>query len=103
MTPVNQLRKISVEQSQKQSSNMGTVSIGIGHDNYLVIAEFCQIKFFRDCGTHSDNKGSDLLVSQHFIDASFFNVKNFASQGKDSLSSSIAALLGTIVNEYAAC
>ena len=44
------LLHIAVEEGQKKSPDMGSVNVGIGHNNYLVVSELCYIKILRNTG-----------------------------------------------------
>ena len=52
----NERLHVPVEEGKQQRTDMGTVHIGIGHDDDLVIPEFFDVEIFSDtaaeCGNH---------------------------------------------------
>ena len=73
---------------------MGAVHIGVGHDHYLVIAQFGKIEVFINARPHSADNRADLFVSQNPVEPCFLHIENLAAQGQDGLDPPIPALLG---------
>jgi len=73
---------------------MRTVDIGIGHDDYLVIAELRYVEIFTDPGAQRRDNRFEFVVVDHFIDPRLFDVEHFAPQRKDGLPLRIAAFFG---------
>ena len=81
---------------------MRAVHIGIGHDDDAVVAKFFQIEFFfADGGAQRGNQGGHFLAGEHFFEAGFFHVENFALQRQDSLEFAVAALFGRAAGRVA--
>ena len=57
MTTLNQLWHLTEKESQKQSANMATIHIRIGHDDNFMVANFVRIVFVRsNACTQSGNQ-----------------------------------------------
>src|SRR3989344_2734228 len=102
MSAGDDLREIAVEKSQKQSTDVGAVHVGVGHDDYLVVSKLGQIKLFGDGCTHGDNESSYLLRRQHFVQPSFFYIENLSSKREDCLGVPVSCLLRAIMDKYSA-
>ena len=78
---------------------MGTIHIGIRHDDDLVIAQPGNIKIIAvtlgksaaECVDH----GLDLCICQDLIDAGFLHIQNLTSDRQDRLIHTISRCLGT--------
>ena len=53
---------------------MGSVHIGIGHDNDLVVAQLCDIEIFMDSGSEGGDHGLDLGVAVDAVHSGLFHV-----------------------------
>ena len=73
---------------------MRTIHIGIGHDNDLVVTQFCNIEVFMDTRSESSDHGFDLGISIDFIQSRFLHVQNFSTQWKDCLCRTASCGLG---------
>ena len=73
---------------------MRTIHIGIGHDNDLVVTQFCDIEVFMDTRSESSDHGFDLGISIDFIQSRFLHVQNFSTQWKDCLCRTASCGLG---------
>ena len=72
---------------------MGSVHIGIGHDNDAMITELVDIELIRaDTGTQCRNQGRDLLGRKHFLVSGFFDVQHLAAQRQDRLEFAVSSL-----------
>ena len=61
---------------------MGSVDIGVGHDDDLVISNIAYIVlFFTHTGAQGGNDVLDLFTTQNFIEPRLFNVQYLAFQG----------------------
>ena len=54
---------IAVEERQKQSADVRTVDIGIGHDDDAAVTELIQIEFFADARAERRNDRHELIVA----------------------------------------
>src|ERR1051325_11341048 len=88
---------------------MGTVDVGVGHDNDSAITQLRHIEaaFFlfaipiaavftrlADTGADGGDHRLDLGVLEKLIFPGFFNIDELAANGKDRLVTAIASLLG---------
>ena len=64
---------------------MSTIHIGIGHNDDLVITQFCNIKILMDTGSESSDHGFDLGISINLIQSCFLYVQDFSTQRKNCL------------------
>ncbi|SHZ81492.1 Uncharacterised protein [Mycobacteroides abscessus subsp. abscessus] len=58
---------------------MGSIDIGICHDNQFLIASFANIELSAKSCSHSCEKTANLLISKDFIHSCLFNVKDFTT------------------------
>ena len=73
---------------------MGTVHVGIGHDDDLVIPQLADIKvisisFGKSAAKCIDHR-LDLCIRQHFIDTCFFHVQDLTTDWKDCLEHTVS-------------
>ncbi|OPY78127.1 MAG: hypothetical protein A4E70_02447 [Syntrophus sp. PtaU1.Bin005] len=74
---------------------MGTVHIGIGHDDDLVVADPADVVILLpDPRPQGRNHGLDFLVLKHLVEAGLLHIQDFSPQGQDSLVAAITPLLG---------
>ena len=59
---------------------MGTIYIGICHDDYLVITQLCYIKILMDSCSECCNHGSDFCIVIYTVKSCLFNIQYLASQ-----------------------
>ena len=73
---------------------MGTVLVSIGKDDDFAVFEVVQGKAFINAGPQGSNEAAEFLIGEDLIQMLLFNVQGFAAEGKDSLETTIPALLG---------
>ena len=80
MPGVDNCAHLSKEEGEQQRSNMGTVDIGVGHDDDFVIARFVRVEFFApDAAANRGDQGADFGRGQHAVKACSFHVQNLAT------------------------
>ena len=98
MSLIDKLRHKTVEQCQKQSRDMCTIHICIGHDHDLVIAKLGNIKIvsvsFGKTTAECIDHGLDLCVSQHFINGGLLYIKDLTADRKNCLIVTVSGCLG---------
>ena len=98
MALIDQLRHKAIKEGQKQSVNMGSVNIGIRHDNNLVIAKFFDVEVIAKALGKSAAEGIDhsldLRVCQNLVDGSLLHIQDLAPDGHDGLIKTISRHLG---------
>ena len=67
------------------------VDIGIGHQDDLVVAKFCDIEIIMDTCTKGCDEGLDFIVLKYSIDARLLNIEDLSANRKDSLITRVAA------------
>ena len=88
------LGHVTVEEGQQERADVGTVDIGIRHDDDLVVADLGDVEILGDAGAQCYDQHGDLIRRQHLVDAGALDIENLASQGKHSLVGAVASLLG---------
>ena len=74
---------------------MGTIDIGIGHDDDAVITQFVWVELLpTDTTTQGRYQGTDLGRRQHLVEPGLLHVQYLALQRQDSLGAPVPALLG---------
>ena len=98
MSLIDKLRHKTVKQGQKQSRDMSTVHIRIGHDHDLVIAKLRDIKIisvsFRKTATKSIDHSLDLCVGQHLVNGGLLYIEDLTPDRKDCLIVTVSGCLG---------
>ena len=73
---------------------MGSVHVGVRHDDDLVVPQLCRVEVVPHPGAEGLDHGADLLVGQHLVEARFLDVEDLAPERKDRLERPVPALLG---------
>ena len=98
MSLIDKLRHKTVKQGQKQSRDMSTIHIRIGHDHDLVITKLRDIKIISVAFGKTAAKGIDhsldLCVGQHLVDGSLLYVEDLTADRKDRLIVTVSGCLG---------
>ena len=81
----DQLRHEAVEEGQQKRRDMGSVDIGIGHDDNPVIAKLCDIKILMDSAAKCCNHRLDLGIAQDTVQPCLLDVEDLSSERKDGL------------------
>ena len=84
---------MAIEEGQQQRPYMASVNIGIGHADYLVIAELAFVEFGIHACAESGYHALYLGVAQYLIQPGLFNIQYLASQRQDGLEMPVPALL----------
>ena len=86
---------MAVEEGQEQRPDMGSIHIGIRHDDDAMIAEFLDIVvFFADARAQCRDENPDLFVGQHLIETSLLDIEDLSLNRQDRLDRAIPALFG---------
>src|SRR3989441_12738267 len=67
-------------------------SIGVGHDDDLVIAGLVESEVLAHAGPDRRDHGPDLLVGEDLVDPGLLDVEDLAAQRQDRLEAAVAAL-----------
>ena len=99
MPLIDQLGHKAVKQGQEQGRNMGSVHVGIRHDDDLIVAELCDIKIIAvslgKTAAEGIDHGLDLGIGKDLVNAGLFHVQDLAADGQDGLKHTVAGHLGT--------
>ena len=95
ITPFHQLPHLTEEEGQQQGPDVGTVHIGIRHDDHLMVSQFADIIItLANTGTEGGNDHFDLFILQHLVETGFLHIKHFSTQRQDGLIFPVSALFG---------
>ena len=72
---------------------MGSIDVGIGHDDDLVIAQFRQIEIVADAGPQCGDQGADFDRRQHLIEPRPLDIQDLTLERQNRLILAVAALL----------
>ena len=73
---------------------MGTVHVGIRHDDDLAVTQLRQIKFIPDAAAQSGDDRHQLVVAVDLVQPGLFHVEHLAPQGEDRLEFAVPPALG---------
>ena len=74
---------------------MGTVHVGVRHDNDGVVTQLVRIEFaLADTATKGSNQRAYFGAGQHLVEACLFHIQDLTFQRQNGLGTAIAALLG---------
>ena len=81
---------VAEEESEDKGRYMAAVHIGIGHDYYLVVAQFFHIQGLAvvgraDCYSQGRIDVADFLAFESAVLHGFFHVQDFTAKGQDGL------------------
>jgi hypothetical protein len=82
------------EEGEQQGADVGTVHVGIGHDDDLVIAQLVQVEVVPDARAQSGDDRGQLIVAVYLVRPGLLHVKHLAPQGEDGLETAVPALGG---------
>ena len=85
---------IAEEEGQKKRPYMTAVNIGIGHDDYLVIAELVHVELVPYPRAQRENERVELVVAVYLVGARLLHVQHFAPHGQYRLEAAVAPLNG---------
>ena len=57
---------------------MGTVHVGISHDDNLVVADFIKVKVLADAGTERCDNRLEFLIAEYLIESGLFDVQHLS-------------------------
>src|SRR5690606_30900363 len=92
---VDDLWKVPVEERQQQSTDVGTVDVGVRHDDDTVVAELVDVVGVADTRSEGRDQRDDLLAREHLVKTSFLDVEDLAAERENGLRRTIATLLRT--------
>ena len=99
---LDELGHVAEEKGEQQGADVRAVHVGVGHENDFAVADLGGVEvLFADAAAERGDHGADFLVAEHLVVAGFFDVEDFALEGKDGLEFAIAALLGGAAGAFA--
>ena len=101
MSLLNDARHIAIEKRHNERVDVRAIDIGIGHDDYLVVAELVSIGLkviLAVIHTKADTDGLDdihhRLCLEHTMALHLLHIQDLTTKRQNSLGVSVAALLG---------
>ena len=97
---LNHLREVAEEERHNQRVDVRTIDVGIGHDDYLLVAQLIYISFFAVLSVYTETDAQRLddivyfVTLECFVPHGFFHIQNLTAQRQNSLESTVTALLG---------
>ena len=73
---------------------MGSVHIGIGHDNDFMITQFVDVEFTADPRAQRHDQGIELIVAVNFVSPCLFHIEHLTPHGQNRLESGVPPLNG---------
>src|SRR3546814_2133311 len=61
MPVLDDLGHLAIEEGEQQRADVRAVDVGVGHDDDLVIAQFCKVEFVADAGAERLDQRADFL------------------------------------------
>ena len=95
----DQVRHLTIKEGQEQSSDVGAVDVGVGHDDDAVVAQFVGVEVvaahaLADTRAERGDQRQDLVAGQQLLVTRTLDIQDLAAQRQDRLELAIAALLG---------
>jgi hypothetical protein len=85
---------LPVEEREQQRAYVGSIDVRICHDNDAMISQLIHVEVIApDAAPQRRYQSADFGGCQHFVEAGFFDVEDFALERQDGLSAPISALL----------
>ncbi len=93
-------RHETIEECHNQCVDVGTIDVGIGHDDDLVVTQFLGVRLLAVLAVHAEAHADALddvhhrLSFEYLVPLYFLHVQNLTAQRQDGLVEAVAALLG---------
>ena len=65
---------LAVEEGQEQGADVGSIDIGIGHNDNLMIAQLIDIEIITDISSQGGDHRLNNIVIEHLIQTGFFYI-----------------------------
>ena len=85
---------MAVKESDIETFDMGSVHIGIGHDDDFVVAQFIQIELLPYSGTDSHNQTFEFIRFDDLVYPGSFSIEDFAEERENRLEFAVTAVFG---------
>ena len=86
-------RQVIVKEGQQQRCDVGSIHVGIGHNDHLVVTQLGNIDLLARPGAKSNDDVLDFFALVHVGQLGPVGVQNFAAQGQNGLGGPVAGLL----------
>src|SRR5439155_12143845 len=87
---------------EQQRANVGSVHIGVGHEDNLVVTELIRIEFLTSAtGAERRNQRRDRFAREHLVKSRALDIQDLAAQREDRLVVAVARLLGAAAGAVA--
>ena len=85
---------IAEEEGQQQRPDVAAVDIGIGHDDYLVVTQLCEVEVLAQSGAEGGYDGVEFVVAVYLLLADLLDVEHLAPEREYGLEAAVAAAGG---------
>src|SRR5215211_7660175 len=90
---LDQVSHVAIQKRQHQRSNMTSVHISVGHNNYLVVPRLLEIEALPHTGTYRAYQGLYFGVGEDLVDVGLLYVEDLAAQRQYGLEVSVPSAL----------
>ena len=99
VTAADELRHLVVEEGKEQGPDVGSIDVGICHDDDASVAELLNVEgsfliTITDACSDRGDHGLDLGVLEDLVETGLLHIDQLASDREDCLEAAVAALLG---------
>src|SRR5215213_7301750 len=91
----DQLGHVPEQERQDESPNMASIHVGVGHDNYLVVADLIQVEALPHPGAYGGDHGLYLDVGEDLVHVGLLDVQDLAPQWQNGLEVPLPTLFCT--------
>ncbi len=87
---------VAEEEGEEEGADVGTVHVGVGHDDDLVVPEVLEGELLgAETASDGGDQGPNLVVGDELLHPlALLHIQDLSLEGKDGLESPVAALLG---------
>ena len=78
MTATDKLRHVAEEEGKQKSANMGTIDVGIGHDDDAMVAQLGEVQLLIDADPQGGDDDAYLLMGQHLLHGGLLHIEDLA-------------------------
>src|SRR6185437_15289274 len=91
----NEIRKLPIEESQKQRAYVTAIDVGVGQKDHAVITQLRKVEVvFTDAASQRRDQRANFHGRKHLVEAGLLHIQDLAFERQNRLRSPIPALLG---------
>src|SRR5690606_38557837 len=89
------------EEGHQEGGDVGPVDVGVGHDDYAVVAQVFGIAVLARAAAEREDQVGDFAVGADLVGGGAGDVEDLAADGEDRLALAVARLLGAAAGAVA--